>query len=355
MLPESPQPEAAFLAAIDVDPLDDARRLIYADWLDEQGEPAAAEFLRAELDLANASPAADDLAPRRERLWQAWATVDRRRFHEFTQPRRMRANPTSYPAGWPVKSVADLLVFNGLAIDAGYANLPALPVDVLRGEFQYLDLDRPPERASQETPCTDDFNAIEKELQRLDRTLPAECRAFLSAPWLEHRSTALINLTLDAEARFSSAYCYQLHAPRTPSQVVVEPNGCVRIPVGFLEGAVAPHCEIYLHPSGAHCITSTEQFGPFGSNSPEGSPPLLNFLTQDRRFAAPSLEAFVYRLRMETHVIVQYYRTSASTPTEYDCQLSEPTIAELRDYLRHYPGGEKVVFEPWSREHIELL
>src|SRR5262245_32529246 len=41
--------EAAFLRAILADPADDAPRLVYADWLDEQGTPEAAAraaFLR---------------------------------------------------------------------------------------------------------------------------------------------------------------------------------------------------------------------------------------------------------------------------------------------------------------------
>jgi uncharacterized protein (TIGR02996 family) len=43
---------AAFLAAIIAAPKDDLPRLIYADWLDEHGEPARAEFIRVQCDLA---------------------------------------------------------------------------------------------------------------------------------------------------------------------------------------------------------------------------------------------------------------------------------------------------------------
>jgi uncharacterized protein (TIGR02996 family) len=42
----------AFLTAILADPDDDAPRLIYADWLDEQGRPERAEFIRVQCDLA---------------------------------------------------------------------------------------------------------------------------------------------------------------------------------------------------------------------------------------------------------------------------------------------------------------
>ena len=40
------QDELAFLAALTADPADDATRLIYADWLEEHGDPHRAEYLR---------------------------------------------------------------------------------------------------------------------------------------------------------------------------------------------------------------------------------------------------------------------------------------------------------------------
>src|SRR5262249_20860748 len=44
--------EEAFIQAIIADPDDDAPRLIYADWLDEQGECERAEFIRVQVALA---------------------------------------------------------------------------------------------------------------------------------------------------------------------------------------------------------------------------------------------------------------------------------------------------------------
>ena len=38
--------EAAFLTALKANPADDTTRFVYADWLDEHGEPAKAEYLR---------------------------------------------------------------------------------------------------------------------------------------------------------------------------------------------------------------------------------------------------------------------------------------------------------------------
>ena len=39
-------PDDAFLAAIIESPDDDGPRLVYADWLEENGHPERAEFLR---------------------------------------------------------------------------------------------------------------------------------------------------------------------------------------------------------------------------------------------------------------------------------------------------------------------
>jgi uncharacterized protein (TIGR02996 family) len=46
--------EAAFLDALAANPADDTARLVYADWLDEHGEPAKAEYLRLVVALARA-------------------------------------------------------------------------------------------------------------------------------------------------------------------------------------------------------------------------------------------------------------------------------------------------------------
>ncbi|HVK10290.1 MAG TPA: TIGR02996 domain-containing protein [Gemmataceae bacterium] len=46
--------EAGFLEAVAAAPLDDAPRLVYADWLDERGEAAKAEYLRLVVRLSAA-------------------------------------------------------------------------------------------------------------------------------------------------------------------------------------------------------------------------------------------------------------------------------------------------------------
>jgi uncharacterized protein (TIGR02996 family) len=66
--------ENAFLQAILADPDDDAPRLIYADWLDENGDADRAEFIRLQIGLSNTestNPEFASLQSRAEELRQA--------------------------------------------------------------------------------------------------------------------------------------------------------------------------------------------------------------------------------------------------------------------------------------------
>ena len=74
-----PDDERAFLAAITAAPADDTVRLVYADWLDEHGQPTRAEFIRAQIEaetLHRHSPRREELELRAEKLlaghWVEW-------------------------------------------------------------------------------------------------------------------------------------------------------------------------------------------------------------------------------------------------------------------------------------------
>jgi uncharacterized protein (TIGR02996 family) len=68
--------EGAFLQVILENPDDDAPRLIYADWLDENGQPERAEFIRIERQLAKLTEVEtrwQELEARKEQLlWVAY-------------------------------------------------------------------------------------------------------------------------------------------------------------------------------------------------------------------------------------------------------------------------------------------
>jgi uncharacterized protein (TIGR02996 family) len=57
----------ALLAAIQAAPADDAPRLVYADWLDENGDPDLAEFIRLQVELDPLEQAPDTDEARRQR------------------------------------------------------------------------------------------------------------------------------------------------------------------------------------------------------------------------------------------------------------------------------------------------
>jgi uncharacterized protein (TIGR02996 family) len=61
--------EAAFLRAIQADPTDATAKLVYADWLDEHGEPERAEYLRL---LATEGKAASSLEAQVGWTWAGW-------------------------------------------------------------------------------------------------------------------------------------------------------------------------------------------------------------------------------------------------------------------------------------------
>jgi uncharacterized protein (TIGR02996 family) len=84
------QDNDAFLQAIHDAPDDDTPRLVYADWLDEHGEPSRAEFIRLQCALANLSDTDASrwalLARERQLLWQhgkGWAGALRRRVQRY--------------------------------------------------------------------------------------------------------------------------------------------------------------------------------------------------------------------------------------------------------------------------------
>ena len=57
--------EQAFLNALKANPADDTTRLVYADWLDEHGDPLRAEFIRVQCELATGRGE----YPARKALW----------------------------------------------------------------------------------------------------------------------------------------------------------------------------------------------------------------------------------------------------------------------------------------------
>jgi uncharacterized protein (TIGR02996 family) len=79
--------EAAFLRAIQADRTDATTMLVYADWLDERGEPERAEYLRL-LARTSRDPSAtrelEELEEHVGRSWRSWLTTSMPMWNEAT-------------------------------------------------------------------------------------------------------------------------------------------------------------------------------------------------------------------------------------------------------------------------------
>ena len=81
----------ASLQAIIANPVDDAPRLIYADWLEERGDPRG-EFIRLQCQLARLAPGDPryfELYRRTEQLWAAHSETWLQPFHRALAERSL--------------------------------------------------------------------------------------------------------------------------------------------------------------------------------------------------------------------------------------------------------------------------
>ena len=89
--------EAALVATILSSPGDDAPRLVYADWLDEHGQPLWAELIRVQIGLARAPTPA--LRTRLKELWSGrggWVPPDSFRLDETTVLKRSQVGSVEW-------------------------------------------------------------------------------------------------------------------------------------------------------------------------------------------------------------------------------------------------------------------
>jgi uncharacterized protein (TIGR02996 family) len=93
--------DAAFLSAIIEAPDDDGPRLIYADWLEDHGQPERAEFIRVQVELARL-PQDDALGAvtRRGELEARERALLRRRERGWLGPLRKRAKKWKFRRGF---------------------------------------------------------------------------------------------------------------------------------------------------------------------------------------------------------------------------------------------------------------
>jgi|SRR5579883_697815 len=90
--------ESALLAAIFAYPDEDTPRLIYADWLEEHGQPERAEFIRLQITLTSEYTTADDnrhdkLEEEYRAVWTAHLPLDPRATRSPWEWRFVRGMP----------------------------------------------------------------------------------------------------------------------------------------------------------------------------------------------------------------------------------------------------------------------
>lgn len=92
--------EQAFLKAICDQPDDDTVRLVYADWLEEQGRSALGEFIRAEVELAHTPPGTDEDERRRAVLFARRAELLKGHATAWLEPFRPFARKDAFERGF---------------------------------------------------------------------------------------------------------------------------------------------------------------------------------------------------------------------------------------------------------------
>jgi len=122
----------AFVSAIAANPADDLPRLVFADWLDEHGDPERAEFIRTQVRWHHATDA-NELKQLDARAGELFRDHWMRWFGSFI----LSLEPNTNPGRWPAESSAEagyLLPFTPQLIEPG-AGTPAVAQVLIRRGF----------------------------------------------------------------------------------------------------------------------------------------------------------------------------------------------------------------------------
>ena len=129
--------DSAFLTAILGTPRDETAKLVYADWLEERGDPRAA-YLRTQVEFRR-SPT-EDLRRRLIELYPAdhlaWAAT-------LEQAGAVEANLTKWEFAWWGTGIGPAREADGTYERFRYQDQPPLPVGTFDGTFAWLRQSRP--------------------------------------------------------------------------------------------------------------------------------------------------------------------------------------------------------------------
>jgi uncharacterized protein (TIGR02996 family) len=294
--------DAAFIQAILADPRSDTARLVYADWLDDQGDPRG-EYIRIEkaltakrLSRSKAESLRTQLLSLRKRIPRSWLAV-------FDQPGMMRANPTPFPAGWFGCELEGYREVDGTYGVFAYDTLPPLPVDAFYGDFRWLDHTR---TGGGKERTTKAINQLTASAQSFGLDLPDDFRSFMSnrSLWDDIRSCTDCDFNL-------------------PRRIVPSPAGEDAFLVRFYSDSQScAHWYLYLAEQRFHCVVTAGGFYG-GDDFTEDD----DARSDDQFFyCASSFETFLYRTWIENEI---WYALS-----DNDHTLTPKEVAYLGHYKR---------------------
>ena len=125
--------DKAFLKALVAHPDDDVTRLVYADWLDEQGDPARAEYLRADSALAGLPEQAREGAAEAECLRRLRAGLDPRWVGLVSRKYDVVLTSSPPHLGWRMQLVKVLRSLTGLGLRESMDRVGGVPCPVRQG------------------------------------------------------------------------------------------------------------------------------------------------------------------------------------------------------------------------------
>lgn len=115
---------AALLRAICLDPADDTVRLVYADYLDEHGEPEYAEFIRVQIQLARLDPEPECAATEEGLKCNdpscSWAIWHSKGFRLHQRERELLENQ-GHGGWWKFAGLSGANVFDEVIYERGFA------------------------------------------------------------------------------------------------------------------------------------------------------------------------------------------------------------------------------------------
>jgi uncharacterized protein (TIGR02996 family) len=316
-----------FIQAIAADPACESGRLVYADWLEEHGYASAADYLRTELELARRPLDASEAPALRDRLWQAWATVDPGWLMIFTQPRMLRANPTPFPSAWKNFDLGSLREEDGTYGTWPYDSIPALQVQEMRGEFQYLTVRRTPaDRGDDRTSprYRQKFERMLSDAAGKGIRLPEVFVKFMNNPDLHNTYRSVTD-------------CF-FTFPDDNLPIRTNSFGNALHVFFYSDSQDCLHWDLYVHPSGGHCVIA-RWLEYFDAAPPEPDNDRASPSEPRAWFVAPSFEAFVFRVWLENQIWyiehADFLRRRGETPPAIT-----PAIQAYMDHYRSNSSGK---------------